>query len=60
MRRFHGINLLLWCHARFFGAEHDGSTVRVIRADIEAVIAPRALESNPNIRLHLLENVAEM
>ena len=40
--------------------EHDRRAVRVVRADIEAIVSPRALKAHPDIGLDALDEEAEM
>ena len=46
--------------ALLLGAQHDGGAVGVIGADVQAVMAARLLEANPDIRLHLLQHMAKV
>ena len=40
--------------------EHDGSTVRIVCADVSAFMSTRALKSHPDISLCLFEHVPDM
>ena len=53
-------DLLLGGDAQFFRSEHDGRTVCVIGAHVEAIVATRLLEAYPDIGLHHLQHVAQM
>ena len=53
-------DVLLWRAVRGFCREHDGCAMGVVRAHVAAVVAPGALETNPDIRLSLLEHVSQM
>ncbi len=46
--------------AFLFGAQHDGRTVGVVRADINALIAAMLLEAHPHIGLDVLKHMAKM
>ena len=46
--------------AFLFGAQHDGRTVGVVRADIDALIAAMLLEAHPHIGLDVLKHMAKM
>ena len=41
-------------------AQHDGRTVGVVRADVQAVVAAQLLEAHPDIGLDRLQQVADM
>ncbi|MCY1174378.1 hypothetical protein D9M73_145780 [compost metagenome] len=46
--------------AFLFGAQHDGRTVGVVGADIDALVAAQLLEAHPHVRLDVLQHMAEM
>jgi hypothetical protein len=58
--------LLHFRNERFFaavlalGTDHDGRAVRIVGAYIDAAIANQALESDPNVGLHILHQMADM
>ena len=47
-------------HAFALGFEHGRGAVGVVRANVDALVAGHALETHPNIRLDVLEQMAEM
>ena len=51
---------LLGCNAFFFGAQHDGSAMRVISADIPAFVAAHFLQAHPDVGLHIAHQMAKM
>ena len=42
------------------GADHDRRAVRVVRADVDAVVAAELLVADPKVGLDVLDQVAEM
>ena len=42
------------------GAEHHGRAVRVVRADIDAVVAAQLLEPDPEVGLKVLDEMADV
>ena len=40
--------------------EHDGRAVRVVRADVVALMAAQFLKAHPNVGLHGLEDMPQM
>ncbi|MCY1421529.1 hypothetical protein D9M71_371870 [compost metagenome] len=55
-----GGNQLLGGDAFLFGAQHDGRTVGVVRADIHALVAAMFLEAHPHVCLDVLEHMAKV
>ena len=51
---------LLRRDALLAGADHDGRAVRVVCADVDALMAAKLLETNPKVGLNVLDQVAEM
>ena len=51
---------VLGLHALLARADHHGRTVRVVRADINAVVSAKLLETHPEVRLYVLHKVPEM
>ena len=51
---------LLGRDALGLGLEHDGRAVRVVGADVIALVAAKLLKPHPDVGLYGLENVAEM
>ena len=47
-------------HALLFGQQHGGRAVRIVGADIDALVATHALKTHPDVRLDVLEQMAEM
>ena len=54
------VDLLLRCDPTLFCGEHDCGAVGVVGAHIEAVVAARFLEPHPDVRLHLLQQMAKV
>ena len=54
------VDLLLRADPEFFRSQHDRGAVGIVSADIYAVVPSRLLETHPDIRLHLLQQMAEM
>ena len=54
------VNELLRRDAFFFRAQHDRRAVRVVSADVMALVAAQALEAYPNIGLDVFDHVAEV
>ena len=53
-------NELLGFDAHVARLEHDRRAVRVVRADIDAVVAAQLLEAHPHVGLDVLHQMAEM
>jgi hypothetical protein len=60
MLRLNGSNLLLGGHPVFFRFEHDRGTVGVIGTHINTVLATQFLEAHPDIRLDILQQMAQV
>jgi hypothetical protein len=44
----------------FSGAQHDGRTVGVVGADIDALVAAQLLEAHPHVGLDVLQHMAKV
>ena len=50
----------LRCSARCFGGKHNRGAVRIVGADVAAVMAPRSLKAHPNIGLGLFQHMPKV
>ena len=48
------------CDPEFLSFQHDCRTVRIISTDIDALVAPKALKSRPDVRLNMLQHVTKV
>ncbi len=60
MLSVHRGNELFLTHAGSLGGNHDGRAVRVVRAEVDALVASELLESHPNVGLQVLHQVANV
>ena len=51
---------LLFADARLAGADHDRRAVRVVGADVAAVVADELLEADPDVGLDVLDQMADV
>ncbi len=56
----HALDQLLRRDALFFRAQHDGRTVRVVRANIVNFMPLHFLKAHPDIRLNIFDQMPEM
>ena len=47
-------------HTLALRADHDRRAVRILRTDVETVVAEHLLQPDPDVRLHRLDDVTEM
>ena len=57
---FHSFDMVFRRYPRRLRRQHDGGSMGIIGANIDALMAPRALETNPDVGLHLFEHMTEM
>ena len=48
------------CDPEFLSFQHDRRTVRIVSTYVDALVAPKALKSGPDIRLNMLQHVTEV
>ena len=53
-------NMSLGRYALFFSGQHDRCAMRVIGADVSAMMALRALKPDPYVGLYLLEHMPQV
>ncbi|BBM00600.1 hypothetical protein GL2_06740 [Microbulbifer sp. GL-2] len=58
--RLHIGDVLLRGQSQLLGLEHDCGAVRVIGANVQAIVAARALKARPDISLDIFEYVAQV
>ena len=54
------VDLLLRAYAQLFRREHDGGAVGIVGAYVQAVVAAGFLETDPDVRLDLLEQMSQV
>ena len=52
------LDQLLRRHAELFGLQHRRRAVRVVRADVDALMTPQTLETHPDVGLDVFEQMS--
>ncbi len=56
----HAFDQFFRAYAFGLGAQHNGCAMGIIRADVNAIVTAQLLKTHPDIRLHVLEHVADV